>query len=53
MRKRQYKAPILLTSPGPGDVTGDGSGQGTDVPYMTYEDWWTDIAWEGTNPDAD
>ena len=53
MRKRQYKAPILLTSPGPGDVTGDGSGQGTYVPYMTYEDWWADIAWEGTNLDAD
>lgn len=54
MRKRQYKAPILLTTPGPGDVIGDGSSQGTGMPEeMTFEDWWAEIAWEGENPDAD
>ena len=55
MRKRQYQSPVFLASiPTSESVIGGGSNQGTNVPGgMTYDEWWADIAWEGTNPDAD
>ena len=55
MSKKLYQSPVLLVSSGgAGNVTGDGSSQGTLIPDgISYDEWWTDIAWEGTNPDAD
>ncbi len=55
MRKRLYQAPVLLVSSGgTGNVSGDGSSQGSIGPEgMTYDEWWDEIAWGGENPDAD
>ena len=36
-----------------GSVIGEGTGQGSITYGMSFEEWWEDIAWEGTNPDAD
>ena len=55
MYKRRYQSPIfMISSGGPGSVSGDGSNQGSIAPQgMTYKEWWDEIAWEGENPDAD
>ena len=55
MIKRKYMAPVLFTldDGGEGTVVGDGTGQGSIPPEMTYEEWWDEIAWGGNNPDAD
>ncbi len=57
MDKKLFFAPLILTSTsgGAGSVIGQGTGQGTNIPgdFLTYQEWWEDIAWEGTNPDAD
>ena len=55
MSKKRYQAPVLLdVSPEePTSVIGDGSGQGSISPKMSYEEWWEEIAWGGENQDAD
>lgn len=56
MKKNLYVAPVIWESESGGNPTviGEGSGQGSIAPDgMTFEEWWTDIAWEGENPDAD
>ena len=57
MVRRKYSTPVLYNeqeSGGNGSVVGDGTGQGSISPYMPFEEWWEDIAWEGENyPDAD
>ena len=55
MMRRKYSTPVLFEqeSGGDGSVTGQGTGQGSIPPYMTFEEWWKDEAWNGENPDAD
>lgn len=55
MAKRKYLSPILMSSSGgSGNVSGDGSGQGSHGPEgMSFDEWWEEIAWAGENPDAD
>ena len=54
MANKIYISPMLMDiTPGGGEVIGDGTGQGSIAPEMTYDEWWADIAWEGENPDAD
>ena len=59
MNRRRYQSPIfMISSGGGGSEFGDGSNQGSIIPdpqegAMPFDEWWTDIAWEGDNPDAD
>ena len=52
--RRIYESPILFLENGGDDhVIGQGSGQGSIPPEISYDEWWEDTAWGGTNPDAD
>lgn len=58
MLKKKYSSPFLFegeqSDGGNGSVIGGGTGQGSIPPEgMSYEEWWSDIALEGTNEDCD
>ncbi|MBQ6450566.1 MAG: hypothetical protein IJJ29_01430 [Solobacterium sp.] len=56
MLRRKYCTPIIFTQESGGDVTviGEGTAQGS-IPGqgLSFDEWWDEIAQDGTNPDAD